>query len=531
MSFRVPARWIAFAVITLATALNYLDRQVLAALAPEVRGEFELSHAEYGLLVSAFSLAYALSAPAAGLLIDRLGLNLGITISVAVWSMASMATGLVGTFAALLAVRAWLGLAESGGIPASGKANALYLPPRERALGAALNQVGLSLGAAGAPLLAAFLAVDYGWRAVFFVTGALGFLWIPLWLVTARAIPPAREAPGAARSLPELVRDTRLWGLAAANVLAMVLFSLWSNWTTLFLVSEHGLSQAEANRRFAWIPPIAANLGGFAGGWAVHRMIRGAETQPARLRVCLWSALALLLTGAVPLLPSAGWATLAIALSFFFTTSMSVNIYAMPLDLFGAGRAAFAVATLTFAFGVMQTVVSPVIGALIDLYGFAPVCLAGSAAPLAAYAILWRTTAGLKIRRAQEADLEAIARIQRASPEAAQWKPRAYLAHDCRVAITERGVAGFVVLRRSAPGEYEVLNLAVDPGERRRGVGTALMRSVLKGRPGEFFLEVRESNHEAQELYRRLGFREAGRRPGYYTDPDESAIVMRFQSC
>lgn len=531
MTSRVPARWIAFGVITLATALNYLDRQLLAALAPAIRGEFDLSNAQYGLLISAFSLAYALSSPAAGLVIDRIGLNLGITLSVALWSMAAMATGLVGTFAALVAVRAWLGLAESGGIPASGKANALYLPPRERALGAALNQVGLSLGAAGAPLMAAFLAPALGWRAVFFLTGALGFFWIPLWLATARAIRPKAEAPGAGRPVPELARDTRLWGLAAANVLAMVLFSLWSNWTTLFLVSEHGLSQAEANRRFAWIPPVSANLGGLAGGWVAHRLIHGAETQSARLRVCLWSALALLVTAAVPFLPSAGWATLAIALSFFFTTAMSVNIYAMPLDLFGASRAAFAVSVLTFAFGIMQTVISPAIGGLIDRYGFAPVCLAGSVAPLAAYAVLHGTTAGVKIRRAREADLEAIARIQSASPEAAQWEPRAYLAYDCRVAVTRRGVAGFVVLRRTAEKEYEILNLAVDPAERRRGIGSALMRSVLRERSGEFFLEVRESNREAQQLYRKLGFREAGRRPGYYTDPDETAIVMRFQSC
>jgi len=531
MMVRLPARWLAFGVVTLATALNYLDRQLLAAVAPEVRSEFKLTSAEYGLLISAFSLGYALSSPAAGLLLDRVGLKAGIALLVAFWSMAAMASGLAGTFAALLAARAWLGLAESGGIPASGKANALYLAPRERALGAALNQIGLSLGAAGAPLLAAWLAADYGWRAVFLVAGALGFLWIPLWLATARAVPPKSEMSEPSPPLRELAGDSRLWGLAAANVLAMMLFSLWSNWTTLFLVSEYGLSQADANRRFAWIPPVAANLGGLAGGWAAHRMIRGAETQPARLRVCLWSAVALLGTAAVPLSPSAAWATFFIALSFFFTLSMSVNIYAMPLDLFGAARAGFAVSVLTFAFGLMQTVLSPAIGALIDRYGFGPVAAAGSVAPLAAYGILRRATASLRIRRAGPGDLEAIARIQRASPQAAQWAPQAYLAYDCRVAVTGRGVEGFIVLRRSAEAEYEILNLAVAPDARRRGIATALIRSVLRGRSGVFFLEVRESNREAQALYRGLGFEEAGRRPGYYTDPYETAIVMRFQSC
>ena len=130
MPSQFPLRWVAFGVFTLATALNYLDRQLLAALAPQIRAEFGLSNTDYGLLLSAFSIAYALSSPLAGMLIDRIGLNRGISISVALWSLCGVTTGLVGNFPALLAVRAGLGLAESGGIPASGKANALYIPPQ-----------------------------------------------------------------------------------------------------------------------------------------------------------------------------------------------------------------------------------------------------------------------------------------------------------------------------------------------------------------------------------------------------------------
>jgi ACS family hexuronate transporter-like MFS transporter len=396
MRFGIPARWVAFGIFTLATALNYLDRQLLAALAPEIRSEFQLSNAQYGLLLSAFSLTYALSAPLAGLFIDRVGLNRGISVSVAAWSLAGIGTALVSSFRGLALVRAALGLAESGGIPASGKANALYLPPKERALGAAMNQVGLSLGAAGAPLAAAWLSVRYGWRAAFVVTGLLGFVWIPIWLATARAIPPVVEEGGAAvPRLADLMTDRRLWGLIAANVLSMVLFSLWTNWTTLFLVSEHGLSQEETNRRLAWIPPVCANLGGLFGGWAAFRLIRsGSAAHAARLRICLWSGLALLATAAVPFLPSPELAALGVSLSFFWTTSMSVNIYSMPLDLFGAARAAFAIAALTFAFGIMQTAVSPGIGALIDRYGFGPVCVMGSVLPLAAVWILRLTQRG-----------------------------------------------------------------------------------------------------------------------------------------
>lgn len=383
-------RWLAFSIFVLATALNYLDRQVLAALAPEIRAEFGIDNTGYGLLLSAFSITYALSAPAAGLLIDRIGLNRGMSIAVALWSMVGVGTGFVGSFGALLFLRGALGLTESGGIPGSGKAIAMYLPPRERALGTAVNQIGLSVGAAGAPLMATWLALHYGWRSAFVVTGALGFVWIPVWLWTSRRIPPAQpQSEGAVSSVRGMLADRRLWALTAANVLSMTLYSLWLNWTTVFLVDAQGLSQAEANSRFAWIPPVFANLGGLLGGWMAFRLIRrGGPVRGVRIRISRWSGALLLFTAAIPWMPSPALATAGICWSFFWITAQSVNIYALPLDIYGARRAAFAVAALTFAFGVMQTVVSPGIGRLLDHYGFAPVCAIGAALPLAAAGVL-----------------------------------------------------------------------------------------------------------------------------------------------
>lgn len=390
MPSRVPVRWVAIAVFTLSAALNYLGRQLLPALAPQVRGEFGLSNADYGLLLSAFSITYAASAPLAGLFIDRVGLNPGISIAVGLWSLAGVGTGLVGSFVGLLWLRAGLGVAQSGGIPASGKAAALYLPPQERALGTAATQIGLSAGAISAPLVASWLAAAYGWRFAFIAAGALGFLWIPWWLFVARRVPPeetGRETRPA--SVSGMLADRRLWGLVTANVLYMTVYSLWSNWTTVYLVDGRGLTQDEANRTLAWIPPIFANLGGLAGGWLALRWIRGgAAVLVTRMKVSFWSALLLLLTAAVPYVPGAGLATALVCLSFFSVTAMSVNVYAMPLDIFGAKRAAFAVSALTCAYGVMQTAVSPGIGALIDRYGFEPVCAVGAVLPLLAVAVL-----------------------------------------------------------------------------------------------------------------------------------------------
>jgi ACS family hexuronate transporter-like MFS transporter len=380
------------AVFILATALSFLDRQVLAALAPALKLEFQLSNEGYGWVVAAFSLAYALGALPMGLLVDRLGLNRGASVAVGLWSAAGVATGFVGGLGSLLACRAALGVAEAGGIPASGKAFASYLEPRERAMGTAVNQLGITLGMMGAPLLAGAVAVRFGWRAAFVATGLLGFLWIPLWLATARRIPPRAASSAAPAAVRDLVRDRRLWGLAIANVLLMTVYSLWMNWTTLYLVTAHSLSQAQANQRLAWIPPVFASLGALFGGWLSMRWAKaGVEVQAARVRASLVSALFLLGTAAVPWMPNAGWATALISLSFFWTVAMSANLYTMPLDMFGAARAGFAVSTLTFAYGLMQTFVSPLIGGLIDHYGFEPVCLGVAGLPLAAVGVLQLT--------------------------------------------------------------------------------------------------------------------------------------------
>ena len=137
----------------------------------------------------------------------------------------------------------------------------------------------------------------------------------------------------------------------------------------------------------------------------------------------------------------------------------------------------------------------------------------------------------LVVRPGGPADLAAIATIQAASPEASQWNPTDYLQYDLRVAVSGAVISGFVVLRTLAPGESEILNLAVAPQYRRHGVGRALLATGLRDFHGAVFLEVRASNHAAQKFYKSLGFQEFSVRPKYYASPEETGIVMKFHSC
>ena len=384
-------RWLVLAVFVLSTAINYLDRQTLATLAPVLRTEFRLSNAEYGLILTAFSITYAVAAPFAGMLIDRIGLNRAITLAVGVWSCAGIATGFTRGLGGLVGCRATLGVAEAAGIPGAGKAIHQYLRPAERALGNAVNQAGVSLGLVLAPPIATYLAVRAGWRQAFMVTGLLGLIWIPIWHWTSRRAGAAPAPKLEAGAGADLLRDRRLWAFVAANALSMVGYSLWTNWTTLFLVDARGLTLVQA-AWYAWIPPVFAAAGGAVGGWLSLRLMdRGMAALPARFRVCLLAALLSLGTAAIPVARSAASASAVISLSIFAVSAFSVNMYTMPLDAFGGARAAFAVSILVASYGGVQALVSPAFGRVIDLYGYAPLAIAAALTPLAACGVLRAT--------------------------------------------------------------------------------------------------------------------------------------------
>ena len=380
-------------VFVLSSAINYLDRQTLTTLAPVLRAEFRLSHAEYGWILGAFSIAYAASAPLAGAFIDRVGLNRAISVAVGLWSCAGIATGLTRGLGGLVGCRAVLGASEAAGIPAAGKAIGTLLAPAERAMGNALNQAGVSLGTMAALPLAAWLAGAAGWRSAFLATGALGLLWIPVWNLAARRAGAVDTLRAARLPDTDVLRNRRLWAFVAANSLAMVGYSLWTNWTTQYLVDVHRIPLAQA-AHYAILPAAAALAGGLTGGWGSLRLVKhGVPAMTARFRVCLAAAVLSLVNAAIPAAASPAWSAAAISAAMFAVSAMSVNVYTLPLDAFGVAHAAFAVSLLVATYGALQFVISPAIGWAVDLHGYAPAAAAAAVTPLAACAVLWFTRA------------------------------------------------------------------------------------------------------------------------------------------
>ena len=387
----IPARWVAITVFVLASVLNYLDRQILATMVDiwRTRPEFPFTYDDYGLLLAVFSMAYALSALFVGWFIDRVGLNRGTGFAVALWAIASFGTGASHSVHELLVWRALLGISEASAIAAVTKAVAMYLLPPERAVGQAMSQLGLSLGAGIAPAFAVYFSYRYSWHWAFYAAGMLSLAWIPIWLATARSIPPVALPPiGKGAHSFALLRDPKLWVLMIANMAGMTVYSLWANWAPTYLVRVHHLTPPEASH-YTWIVPLAGYLGALLGGAISWRLVRSGHTPvAARKRACLIAAVFLLATMAVPLLASPALATAGMSFSFFWVCAWSANHYTLPIDIYGAGRAAFGGAALVFAYGAMQSVISRPLAAVIENYGFVPVCFIFAWLPIASYLLV-----------------------------------------------------------------------------------------------------------------------------------------------
>ena len=175
-------RWAVCALLFFATTINYIDRQILSLLKPILDDQLHWTNAEFGMVNSAFQGAYGVSLLIFGWLIDKYGTKIGYAISIAAWSLAAMGHALVSTVSGFLVARVALGLGEGGNFPAAIKATATWFPKKERALATSLFNSGANVGAILAPAIVPWLALNFGWHSAFLVAGAVGFLWLFLWM-------------------------------------------------------------------------------------------------------------------------------------------------------------------------------------------------------------------------------------------------------------------------------------------------------------------------------------------------------------
>jgi ACS family hexuronate transporter-like MFS transporter len=175
-------RWLICGLLFLATTINYIDRQVLSLIKGTLDAQLGWTNEQFGLTNAFFQIAYACSMLGFGWFIDRKGVKIGYAVSIAAWSLAAAAHALVGSVNGFYAARVALGLGEGGNFPSSIKAVAQWFPKRERAFATALFNSGSNVGAIVAPAIVPVILGVWGWHAAFLVMGAVGLLWLLLWL-------------------------------------------------------------------------------------------------------------------------------------------------------------------------------------------------------------------------------------------------------------------------------------------------------------------------------------------------------------
>ncbi|RAJ92551.1 ACS family hexuronate transporter-like MFS transporter [Larkinella arboricola] len=176
-------RWFIVALVFIATTINYLDRQIIGLLKPILEKEFNWSETDYAQIVMAFTAAYAIGLALSGWMIDKTGTKLGYAITIVFWSVAGMLHAVARSASGFALARLGLGLGEAGNFPAAVKTVAEWFPKKERALATGLFNSGTSVGVVVALMLVPWILRNYGWQEVFWITGALGFVWLIFWLI------------------------------------------------------------------------------------------------------------------------------------------------------------------------------------------------------------------------------------------------------------------------------------------------------------------------------------------------------------
>jgi MFS transporter, ACS family, hexuronate transporter len=297
-------RWYMAGLLCLSSELNYLDRQTLSVLASTIQKDLGFSTIDYSRITAAFLFSYTVMYAVSGRLMDYLGTRRGLMIFVSGWSLANMAHALARTATHLVGYRILLGATEAAVIPAGVKAVSEWFPVKERALAVGIFNAGTAIGSAIAAPLVSAIALRYGWRAAFVITGALGFVWVALWAIAYRlpGVHPRlaeaerqlilggeseHEPAQAGVPVARLLRMPEAWACILARVCTDPISYFLNFWIPKFLQEERGFTLAQVGQ-FVWIPFVALAVGNLASG-AIPRLLiaRGWPLDRARKRTML----------------------------------------------------------------------------------------------------------------------------------------------------------------------------------------------------------------------------------------------------
>jgi MFS transporter, ACS family, hexuronate transporter len=400
-------RWVIVALLFAAMIINYVDRQTIGLLKPQLSRQFGWSETGYADLVFYFQFSYAMSYVIWGRVMDRIGARWGFGVAFLIWQLAHIAHAGARSLNGFIFARLALGVGEAGGFPAGIKAVAEWFPKKERALATGIFNAGTNIGAIVTPLAIPAIVLAFGWQMAFVVTGLAGLLWLPLWLLTYRR--PREQRRVGAAELAYIEQDEieteseaaekigwlslltlrETWAFALGKFLIDPIWWMFLFWLPDFLGKRYGLDLKSFG------PPLIAiyllsDIGSVGGGWLSSRFMNlGWSINRARKTTMLICALL-----AVPVMFAADVANLWMAVLIIGVATaahqgFSANLYTLPSDVFprGAVGSVVGIGGMLGAFGGM--LFSQYVGGVLEQIGtYTPIFIVAGSAYLIALLVV-----------------------------------------------------------------------------------------------------------------------------------------------
>jgi ACS family hexuronate transporter-like MFS transporter len=396
-------RWVIVALLFAATAINYIDRQMLGVLKPTLSTELGWNEIDYANVVFWFQTAYAIGYLGFGRIVDLIGARLGYAVAFVIWTIAHIAHGGVHSVTQFAMVRFGLGIGESGNFPAGIKAVTEWFPAKERAFAVGLFNAGANIGAIVTPLVVPWLVVAYGWRYAFVITGIATLVWLFAWLglyrrpsehkkVSAAELAWIRqdpEDPSAPMPWARIATKRETWCYALGKFCIDPIWWFFLFWLPGYLAVRYHLDILQFG------PPLVAiyllsDIGSVVGGWASGRMIKaGRSVNFARKATMLGCAFAVTPIYFAQSYDSLWLAVLVIGIATAAHQAFSANLYTLPSDLFPRSAVGSVIGIGGTAGAVGGMIFTLYIGQILDRIGsYTPIFIVAGSAYFIALAII-----------------------------------------------------------------------------------------------------------------------------------------------
>jgi len=344
-------RWVIVAMLFAATAINYIDRQMIGVLKPTLKDEFGWTESDFANIIFWFQVAYAIGYIGFGKVVDALGARVGYTVAIVIWTISHMAHGLATSITTFAMARFGLGIGESGNFPAGIKAVTDWFPQKERAYAIGLFNAGSNVGAIITPLLVPWLVIMFDWRVAFYVTGIFGVAWLLMWWVVYRH--PNEHAKLSAAERAYIQQDPvdpvvpLTWGkvLTVKETWAFALGKFFIDpiwWFFLFWLPGYLFDRYDMDLKTFGLPLAAiyliSDIGSIGGGWLSSKLIASGRTpnfaRKVTMFICACCVLPIFFAQDIA---SVWGAVLVIGLATAAHQAFSANLYALPSDVFPRG--------------------------------------------------------------------------------------------------------------------------------------------------------------------------------------------------